>query len=1220
MQHPIDLDYRQLFENMSEGLAVHEMIYDEAGSPSDYRILDVNPQYEAIVNIPKKKAIGALASEVYKKDAFKHLAIYERVVKSGKPDKFEYYFDSLQKYLSVNVFSPGEGRFVTVFTDVTGNKQVDGALKQSEEQLRTLINATPDIVCFKDGKGRWLQANNSDLELFCLTDAPYHGKTDSELAEYTHPIFRDAFYQCEKSDERAWLNEELFQEEETIKRPDGTVKVYDVIKVPVFNDDGSRKGLVVLGRDITERKQAEQAMQLSKESFENVFNNSSVAIYIQDQNGRFLDVNQAAADMHGFEKQELIGNTPEIMSAPGKNDDAQLRDYIRQTFMGYPQQFEYWARRKNGEIFPKLVYTEKGRHFGRDVVFAYAIETTARKRAELIQQIQYNIARAVVTDDNLAKFYETIRSELSQIINTRNFIIALYDDQKNMLYSPFENKDVKDKIPQYWSAENSLTGYTIRQKQTVLVKKEEIYQLEKDGVIDLIGTVPEVWFGLPLQRDNKVIGALVLQDYESPDAYDTPKKEIIEMITHQLSIFIENKRKEEEVYESRQKFRSLVENSMHGILMIDMNRRITYTNQSVTEIFGYEEHELLGHDFTEFTDTESMNLVIDRHQKRKQGYDVPSRYTFDIVNKQGNTRRVEVSAAMTQDNTGQANTIVHLVDITDRLQKQKLQQVLFEISKMSYGEIGIKSFMHKTHQYLKEIMKADNFYVALYDAATNMYTFPYHVDEFEDAQTDKPVALPDSLTDYVRKERQGKLINDDDEVQLMKAEGLKPAGVPSPVWMGAPLMNSDDDEVIGVIAVQDYHDRNVYNHQDLVLLEIMANNIGLFIERIRNIESLRKAKQKAEESEQLKSAFLLNISHEIRTPMNGILGFADLLQDPKLEGKEQQHYIDVILRSGNRMLNIINDLIDISKVEAGQEKVSNESISVNTVMDEMYTFFCPEAEKSGLKLTYTKALKDEESKADTDRTKLVQVLSNLIKNALKYTNEGRINFGYNVKGKDLEFYVTDTGIGIPHELQQKMFERFRQAELSVARDYEGAGLGLSLCKAYVEMLGGRINVESTPGKGSTFYFTLPFESKRDDEKKPVKKDVADFAVPEGKKILMAEDDDASYMLLEAMLKRKSTLIRVYDGKQAVEEVTKNPELDLVIMDIKMPEMDGYEATHKIKEIAPNLPVIAQTAYATDGEKEKSRAAGCDAYIAKPLNRQRLFKLMHDLMNKGKVSG
>ena len=381
--------------------------------------------------------------------------------------------------------------------------------------------------------------------------------------------------------------------------------------------------------------------------------------------------------------------------------------------------------------------------------------------------------------------------------------------------------------------------------------------------------------------------------------------------------------------------------------------------------------------------------------------------------------------------------------------------------------------------------------------------------------------------------------------------------------------------------------------------------LGIYIDitdRVKLNLELVKAKEKAEESDRLKSAFLANMSHEIRTPMNGILGFAGLLKEPKLSDTEQQNFIAIIEKSGQRMLNIINDIIDISKIEAGQMKVDLSNSNINQQIEYIYKFFIPEVEAKGLKLNYKTTLSVNDSIIHTDREKVFAILTNLVKNAIKYCDYGTIEFGYTLKGEFLEFYVKDTGIGIAEDRQSAIFERFIQADIGDKRAFQGAGLGLSITKAYVEMLGGKIWVKSVFGMGSVFYFTLPYKPESGDIS------VIHNLVPvEGKlnseklKILIAEDDHISERLISIAVKNWCReQINVKTGFAAVEASRNNPDIDLILMDVKMPGMSGYEAVKKIREFNKSVVIIAQTAFGLLGEKEIALEAGCNDYIAKPI--------------------
>ncbi len=387
-------------------------------------------------------------------------------------------------------------------------------------------------------------------------------------------------------------------------------------------------------------------------------------------------------------------------------------------------------------------------------------------------------------------------------------------------------------------------------------------------------------------------------------------------------------------------------------------------------------------------------------------------------------------------------------------------------------------------------------------------------------------------------------------------------------------------------------------------------------EKKKMLDDLIKERNKAEESDRLKSAFLANMSHEIRTPMNGILGFAGLLKEPGLTGEAQHEYIQIIEKSGARMLNIINDIIDISKIEAGLMKLGIQNTNINQQLVYIHTFFLPEAALKGLVLTYNLDLPDHEAVISTDREKLYAILTNLVKNAIKFTDAGSIEIGYNCirvfnQGHEaaIEFYVRDTGIGVPPDRRKAIFDRFVQADIDDTRAFQGAGLGLSISKAYVEMLGGRMWLESEEGIGSTFYFTLPCNVKT--EEKPID-EFAQFKTEKDNKsiqlkILIVEDDTFSCTLITHYLKNYNReLLSVSNGIEAVKVCRENPDIDLILMDIKMKGMDGYEATRRIREFNKDVIIIAQTAYALHGDDENALDAGCNEHLAKPINKSALI--------------
>jgi len=401
---------------------------------------------------------------------------------------------------------------------------------------------------------------------------------------------------------------------------------------------------------------------------------------------------------------------------------------------------------------------------------------------------------------------------------------------------------------------------------------------------------------------------------------------------------------------------------------------------------------------------------------------------------------------------------------------------------------------------------------------------------------------------------------------------------------------------------------------------------------------LQKAKEKAEESDRLKTAFLQNMSHEIRTPMNAIIGFSDFLANPDLSLEKRKSFVSIIQNSSNQLLSIISDILSISSIETNQTKACIEEVCINNIIVDLLAIYKGQALTHNISLYAKQQLTDNQSVIYTDKTKITQVLTNLITNALKFTHEGFVEFGYTVvdtlqatttetlcadpemlgatketlRATSLRFYVKDSGIGIRSEMHEKIFERFRQANENVSKQYGGTGLGLAISKAFVELMGGKIWVKSEPVKGSTFYFTIPYKPVYE-----IDKTNSNTAQTENRiTIVIAEDEEYNFLYLEELLKSENiNIIHTKDGKETVDLCKSNPDIALVLMDIKMPILNGHEAAKQIKEFRPELVIIAQTAYAMEHEREKYSGTAFNEYITKPIYKDKLKQLLTKYIDK-----
>jgi PAS domain S-box-containing protein len=648
-------------------------------------------------------------------------------------------------------------------------------------------------------------------------------------------------------------------------------------------------------------------------------------------------------------------------------------------------------------------------------------------------------------------------------------------------------------------------------------------------------------------------------------------------VTHaivQHNDITELKMAEHSLAESEEKYRVLLNGTSYGILAVDIEtHRFLFSNPAVCSLFGYTEEEFYQLSIVNLVPIESLGLVMSEFEQQMRGEKNIS-FAQTCLKKDGTVFYADIAGAPIVLNGRECN-VGFFIDVTSR---QRAQEALKE------SESALKQ--------AQEIAKLGSWEFDLIDHkvkwSENNYTI-YGLKPFEIEPT----------FEYFK----SRIHPDDLHIIDETYEIISSSKQPTNIEVRMPFPDGYEKWIqinIAPIVVND----------ELVALK----GVQIDITDLKKIEfELIRAKEKAEESDRLKSAFLTNMSHEIRTPMNGIMGFTELLKEPQLSGEEQQEYIRIIQKSGKRMLNILKDLVDISKIEAGLMSVVAKESDINEQIEDLFCFFKPETDKKGIGLSIKNFLQSKESTITTDREKLFAILTNLVKNAIKYTSRGSIEFGYEKKGQFLEFFVKDTGIGIPKDRQEAIFNRFVQADIEDKNAYEGAGLGLSIAKAYVEMLGGKIWVESSEGEGSAFYFTIPYNS--GEKTKGISKEIQlqpEVPAPINiLKILVVEDDLDSQYLLNAELKPfGKEILLASTGIKAMETFYANPDIDLIMMDIRIEEIDGLELTRQIRQSNKDVIIIAQTAYAMAGDKAKAIEAGCNDYISKPIIREELIGLIN----------
>ncbi len=815
----------------------------------------------------------------------------------------------------------------------------------------------------------------------------------------------------------------------------------------------------------------------------------------------------------------------------------------------------------------------------------------------LNQQLRANEQQLRATNQQLRANEQELRNEKEfseNLLETANSIIVVLDTNGNILLFNKHAEIITGYKKEEVIGKNWFELFTKKQEQNThkvfagilkQMKKFSTYNntiLCKDGSEKII-----IWHNTVLKTDdNEITGVLSI-------GIDITLQKQTENKLRLLS--------------------AVIETTSQYVVITTLEGKVIYVNDAYLKMSGFTKDEVLGKSLFEFSTEEGVEKL--------QNEVIPSLITkgqwrgeMTVVDKYGNVFPADLITSLLKNDKGEPEYFVAVFnDISNRKKRELIQKVIYNITKAVFTTKDLTGFLQVIKEELGKIINTENFYIALYDKKTDTFTLPFHKD-----QKDRFETFPSgkTLTSYVIKTKKPLLAVKEVKRKLIEEGKIEIIGHDSKVWLGAPLMLNN--EVIGVIAVQDYENENAFTETDMQVLEIVAHQISIALERKKYEDDLKNALDKAKESDRLKSAFLANMSHEIRTPMNSILGFTDLLQAPDYTNEQKKQFVDIIQINGKRMLNTINDIIDISKIETGQITLSFDSVNVNGIMEDIYKQLGMEAKQKGIDFDYKLALENNQAEIYTDETKLVSILTNLVKNAIKFTDKGSVFYGYHLINEDgdnyLKFYVKDTGIGIPETRKHAIFNPFEQADIEDFEARQGSGLGLSIAKAYTEMLNGKLWFESTVGKGSVFYFTVPYKVNKNKNTTSIPQPQPEKQPSKQKdklKILIAEDTDTNAQLLAMFLSDYNPeILMAGNGKKAVEAARNNPDIDIILMDIKMPVLDGYEATKKIREFNKDVIIVAQTAYALAGDDLKALEAGCDFYISKPINKNKLINMIN----------
>lgn len=927
----------------------------------------------------------------------------------------------------------------------------------------------------------------------------------------------------------------------------------------VKDHNGKIIGLWGAAQDITERKRADEALRESEEKFREMANLLPQIVFESDNTGRLTYVNNNAFKVFGYpEDYQILGRNSLDFYTP--ESSARALENIRLRISGNlkTENNEYVMVRKDGSTFPALIYSNPIIKEGKPVgLRGIIVDITELKQAE--QALRESEERFKALHN--ASFGGIAIHDKGIILECNHGLSEItgysFDELIGMNGLMLIAPDSRDMV-----LNNILSGYEMPYEAIGIRKNGDLYPLR-------------------LEARNVPYKGKAVRTVEFRDITDS-------------------KQAEEELRASKELFQGIFNNLQDAFFQADLSGNFTLVSPSAVRMYGYDSaEEIIGMNATNlYADAVQRDLMLNELFQKGSIRD----YNVQGKRKDGSAFWVSMNVQLTYRDGKVSGTEGVVRDISERMQAEHELKLAREIADVNTA--NITAILEGT---------ADSIWAFNRDYEIIYINQAFQHDFYQSfgVKLEPGVSLLSSLPEAIRpfwKKRYDRVLGNE---QFTEEDTV--------------------DTGNGIIYIQVTFNPIVKNGQ-VIGGSCFGSNIT--DRKLAELE-LKKAKERAEESDRLKSAFLANMSHEIRTPMNGILGFAELLKEPDLTGAEQQKYIGIIEKSGARMLNIINDIIDISKIEAGLMKIDIRESNINEQIEYINTFFKPEVEAKGMKISCRNTLPNKEAVIQTDREKLYAILTNLVKNAIKYAQSGSIELGYVSTGSttqtldnkgtepvEVQFYVKDTGIGIPKERQEAIFERFIQADIEDKKAQQGAGLGLAITKSYVEMLGGKIWVESEEGNGSTFYFTLPYNPKT--LERTIKRNAISGGIagstqnPDGLKlkILIAEDDESSEILITQMLKRiGKEIIKISNGYEAIQACRDNPDIDLILMDIRMPEMGGHEATRQIREFNKEVVIIAQTAYGLTGDREKAIQAGCNDYISKPIDKDDLIALIEKYFRK-----
>ncbi len=904
-------------------------------------------------------------------------------------------------------------------------------------------------------------------------------------------------------------------------------------------------------------------------------------------NGKYIDVNNSFLQALGYDREEIIGQTTDNILILGESDGSAV-NFKHISGHRKLRDLPVKLKTKHSEEKPFLLSVDMLQFENNNYILSIFNERARPDAARITGSSESVIAgNQQKTLEDLYKqgiFFEMFAEMLPEIVYEVDLSgNVLYSNRKGLAFFGYEKEDLN--------------------------KGVNISELFPDGYQNMIEN---------LKR-------LIDPGQTSSNEYIAKKKDgtFAPVLTHSFATFLNgriigyrgvlsdiSKQKEYENQINREKafLENLYDSTPVAIAITDSTSIISMVNREFTNLFGFKKDEVVNKNINDLIvpdDYKDEARIIDGLASMNQ------REVRQTVRKDKSGKKIHVSLvanAIVIDNEIVAHLAIYR-DITTERKNLLLQEILYNISTAALKQLDIKEIYPSIVRELSRIWDTNNFFIALYDKTSETLSLPFFADEkdnFYEIPTRK------TITGWVIRQNKSVLLKENDLKNLEETGDIELVGTQCKVWMGVPL--KVEGNIIGVMCLQDYYDENKFSQDDLYVLDFIANQIAIAIQRRMILDNLILARQRAEEAAQSKQLFMSTMSHEIRTPLNEVIGITNLL----LQGnprEDQMDFIKTLKFSGNHLLTLVNDVLDYNKMESGKIVFEQTQFDLSEFLDEIMRSYSFRSKAKHLKFDIRKE-SDLPRIVIGDSIRLNQILSNLLSNALKFTSKGSITVTVREADRKeckshLEFTVSDTGIGIPKDKHSLIFDSFTQASPDTTRYFGGTGLGLSICKKLIELQGGNISLESQPGRGSSFRFLLPFGILEKSGQKIAAETPELFTGLEGKKILIAEDNKINFFVANKFLISWGIKVtHAGDGMLALQLLEKE-DFDLILMDLHMPVMDGIEASKIIRNSENprirNIPIVALTAAIMSESHDKIEDLNINDYVLKPFKPHDLFE-------------